>query len=279
MIRAAASARLICASAPLICACAAALQVCACASALHEPRPVGVLAPGEAHGRGPNELMRDGDAAWAHRGQPGAAAAAQAAYLDAAAADVHRVDALLGAMRVLSYRIEREPGIDRGKLAGEEVELGQWCQRRAPSNAECDYRLAIALGQQARERSSTGRDALSRIVPLLRRAITTAPRLDHAGPQRVLALVYLRAPAWPVGPGDPDAALEQARAAVALFPDDAGNQLALGEALAATGAPGEARAAYARALSLATAARDRGDPDAAAAIDAARAGLARAGDP
>jgi hypothetical protein len=262
----------------MIRAAAVTLVVCACSSALHEPRPVGVLAPGESHGRGPDELMRDGNEAWARRGQPGAAAAAQDAYLDAAAADERRIDALLGAMRVLSYRIEREQGVDRGQLAGEEVELGQWCQRRAPLNAECDYRLAIALGQQARERTSTGRDALNRIVPLLRRAIAAAPRLDHGGPERVLALVHLRAPAWPVGPGDPDAALEQARAAVALFPEYADNQLALGEALAATDAPGEARAAYARALALATSARDLGDPDAAAAIDAARAGLAHAGD-
>src|SRR5262249_50341871 len=131
-------------------------------------------------------------------------------------------------------RIEHDKTVQRGQLVGEAVELGQWCQRRAPANAECDYRLAIALGQQARERAATGRDALGRMVNLLKRAIAEKPELESGGPHRVLALVLLRAPSWPVGPGDPDAGLEQARAAVRMFPDSADNQLALGEALLAT---------------------------------------------
>ena len=206
-----------------------------CASALHEPRPIASLAPGRGRGRSADELVRDANAAWARRAQPGQAAAAQDLYLDAASAEDRRVDAVLGAMRAMSFRIEHEQGLARGKLAEEEVELGQWCQRRGAANAECDYRLAIALGQQARERTSTGTDALGKMVDLLHRAIAASPNLDSAGPHRVLALVLLRAPSWPVGPGDPEAGLEQARAAVRLYPDAADNQLALAEALAANG--------------------------------------------
>jgi tetratricopeptide (TPR) repeat protein len=239
-----------------------ALLAAGCASALHEPRPIAAIAPGHAGGRSADELVRAADAAWARRAQPGQAAAAQALYLDAAANDDRRVDAVLGAMRALSFRIEHERGLPRADLAGEEVELGQWCQRRDPTNGECDYRLAIALGQQARERSSTGKDALGRMVALLHSAIARSPNLDSAGPHRVLALVLLRAPTWPVGPGDPEEALAEARAAVGRFPDAADNQLALGEALAANGATGEARAAYRRALALAMAARAAGDLDA-----------------
>jgi len=245
----------------------------ACASALHEPRPIAALAPGRGGGRSADELLRDGNAAWARRAAAGQAAAAQDLYLDAASADPGRVDAVLGAMRAMAFRIEHEQGISRGKLAEEEVELGQWCQRRAPTTAECDYRLAIALGQQARERTSTGKDALGKIVELLRRAIARSPDLESAGPHRVLALVLLRAPSWPIGPGDPEAALEEARAAVRRFPDAPDNQLALGEALAANGLSDPARAAYGKALALATAARAAGDLEAARWVAEAKAGV------
>jgi cytochrome c-type biogenesis protein CcmH/NrfG len=115
------------------------------------------------------------------------------------------------------------------------------------------------------------------MVALLRRAIAAAPRLDSAGPHRVLALVLLRAPGWPVGPGDPEAALAHARAAASLAPGAAANQLVLGEALAANGRAGEARAAYRRAVELATQAGRMRDPEAARWLAEARSGLAKSG--
>jgi hypothetical protein len=108
----------------------------------------------------------------------------------------------------------------------------------------------------------------------LHRAIAAAPRLDSAGPHRVLALVLMRAPSWPIGPGDPEEGLSEAKKAVQLYPDVADNQLALAEGLAATGSHEGARTAYGRALVLATAARDAGDPDAVNWMEQARAGLA-----
>ena len=245
-----------------------------CSTALNEPPPVATLANG-SNGRSADDLMRDGDAAWANRARPGQAETAQTFYLHAAASDEHRVDGLIGAMRAISFRIEHEPGVAKGELAKKEVDLGQWCQRRAPRDAECDYRLAIALGQFAREHSSAGMDAVRKMVDLLHRAIAAAPKLDRAGPQRVLALVLVRAPGWPVGPGDSDAGLVQARAAVTLFPDAADNQLALGEALVAAGARGEALAAYRKALALANAACAAGDPDGAGWVTRAREGITR----
>jgi tetratricopeptide (TPR) repeat protein len=188
------------------------------------------------------------------------------------------VDGLLGALRAASFRIERErDGSARAKLAAEAVELGQHCRRRAPEDAACAYRLAIALGQQARERTSTAKDALSRMVPLLREAIAADPKLDRAGPHRVLALLLLKAPGWPIGPGDKEQALKEAQAAAALFPGAAENQLALGDALAGNGRPAEARAAYERAAAVAEKAETAGDPDAARWREEAKAALARGG--
>jgi len=93
------------------------------------------------------------------------------------------------------------------------------------------------------------------MVLLLRRAALVEPDLDHAGPDRVLALVLLRAPGWPLGPGDPEEGLVVARRAATRVPGYAPNQLALSEALAANGRPGPSREAARRAQALAEQAR------------------------
>ena len=249
-----------------------ALALAACESSMHEPPPVKTLAPGTAHGRSADALMHAGDAAWARRAEFGQALAAQNAYLDAAAADDHRVDALLGAMLAIHYRIEHEPNAPRAALSQKAVQVGQWCLRRAPADAACKYRLAIALGQEAREHPAQGKDAVDHMVELLHQAIAVDPKLDSAGPHRVLALVLLRAPAWPAGPGDPEAGLDEAKAAVAAVPDAAENQLALAEAFAANGSTDEAHAAYQKAAELAKAAPE---PEAAGWLADARSGLAK----
>ncbi len=245
----------------LVVACSALAALAACTPALREPPPI-ATAPGGPAAKDAPELMRRADEAWRRRADPAQASRAQELYLQAASADERDAAPLLGAMRAMAFRIERErDGGARAALATREVELGQWCQRRAPSDPACDYRLALALGQQARERPATARDGLARMVTLLRRVIAANPSLDSAGAHRTLALVLLRAPAWPLGPGDPEAGLEEARKAAALFPEVAGNQLALGEALGKNGQPEAAGAAYQRALALANAEVAAGDPD------------------
>ena len=73
------------------------------------------------------------------------------------------------------------------------------------------------------------------------------PNYDQAGPARVRALVLIRAPAWPLGPGDTDAGLASARRAVMLQPQYPPNLLTLAEALAKTGDANGARETYTRA--------------------------------
>jgi tetratricopeptide (TPR) repeat protein len=246
-----------------------------CAHALREPAPLPATPPQEG---GAADLLRKADAAWARRAEPDEARKAQELYTGARSADPSAVAGLLGAMRAAGFRIEREQdGSQREKLAVEAVQLGQWCQRRAPKDPACAYRLAIALGEQTRERTSTAKDALGKMVSLLREAIAADPSLDHAGPHRVLALVLLRAPGWPVGPGDPEEGLREAEKAVALFPDDPENQLALGDALEKNGRAGDARAAWERAAALAEKEAAAGDPDAARVRDEARSALAKGG--
>src|SRR5437899_4091667 len=251
----------------------AALLLCiGCASALHKPPPIESIAAVPRTGAA--QLLTEAEAAWARRAEPGQAAAAEDLYLQAARADPSRPESFAGAIRAKAFRLGREKdGAERLRLAQGAVQVGQLCEQNAPAAPACDYWLAAALGLQARERSATGHDALPRMVDLLRRAIRTDPAIDQAGPHRLLAIVLLRAPGWPVGPRDAEAALPEAQAAARAAPDFPPNQLALGEALKKNGKAAEARAAYSQALRLATEAAARGDPDAKGWADDASAAL------
>jgi tetratricopeptide (TPR) repeat protein len=237
-------------------ALAAVLFLAACTSALKEPPPVADI--GEAQVRPPAEHV-DAAAALLEaetelKKMPDAESVqrAQQLYLEAARLDEGLVEAFLGAARATAWLIEHEAdGQRRKELAVEGVQIGQWCQRLHPEVIECTYRLALAVGQQARERSSTAVDGLDVMVELLEEVISNAPELDFAGGDRVLALVLLRAPGWPTGPGDPELGLEHARAAVEAFPDYPPNQLVLGEALLENGDRDRARRALEVGIELA----------------------------
>jgi tetratricopeptide (TPR) repeat protein len=253
------------------------LALVACAPALREPPPVTSLGASSARaaveGAKPEDvdrLLTQAEANFARRPDASAVRASYDLFLSAARADERRVEGLLGAARTSAWLIEHEHEAPRrDRLATEGVQACQWCLRRAPANVECKYRLALSLGLQARERRTTASDALSKMVSLLEEVIAVDPRLDDAGGHRVLGLVLLRAPGWPAGPGDQDAALEHARKADEICPDNADNLMVLGEALAATGSPGQARTIYTRAEAIAREKAAAGDPDAREVVEAA----------
>jgi hypothetical protein len=179
--------------------------------------------------------------------------------------------ALAAEVLALARRSEAEPSsARRASLSSQALALGLRCDRAAPATAPCDYALAIALGLQAREHPTTLLEGLAQMAIRLRRAAGTQPGLDQAGPDRVLALLLLQAPGWPLGPGDHEEGLAAARRAVALFPDHPPNQLALAEALLASGDEAGGRAAAGRALALAAAPERAGDPEASGWLRQAR---------
>jgi tetratricopeptide (TPR) repeat protein len=243
---------------------AACVLLVGCASALKEPPALHDLAP-------PSETssVTDVDALLARADRLHgertleSARAASGLYLRAAGADEDRIEALIGAVRAQVWIANHEDDAEareRAAVAG--VHAAQWCRRIRPAEAACQYWLAVALGVQARERRATGLDAMPRMVELLESAAVQDPELERAGPHRVLALVLLRAPGWPSGPGDPERGLEQARLAIDLFPDFAPNQLCLGEALEAAGETRRSREAYELAATLARPLAEAGDFDA-----------------
>jgi hypothetical protein len=245
-----------------------ALLLCtvACANSLRAPPPIESLAA--APSAPASELIAQADSAWEQRADPGQAARAEDLYLQAARAESNNAAGYAGAIRAKAFRLGREQdSAAKGKLAESAVAVGQTCQTEARAPA-CDYWLAAALGLQARERSATAHDALPHMVELLERAEQHDAGLDNGGPARVLAILLLRAPGWPVGPGDPEAALAEARKAAQTAPTYPPNQLALGEALRKNGQ--EYSKAYAEALRLA---EGSSDPDAKGWADDARKAL------
>lgn len=206
---------------------------------------------------------------------------AERLWTTAAASDASRTEGLIGMARAgvwLTGHLEDSEA--RARCALRAVQAAQWCAVIEPKNPACAYWLGAALGVQARERPSTGLDALKQIEAAFMRAAADDPGLEQGGPDRALALLYLRAPGWPAGPGDPDKGLAHAHKAVDLNPDYPPNQLALAEALAVTGDMAGCRAAYQTVLVLtrphpgADGTDDVPiDPEAAAWAEEARQGL------
>jgi len=245
---------------------APALVLAGCAPALREPVHVQLLSgnpmieDGPAHVDG---LLDEGDAFWSRRPDEAAMRESEARYLEAAALDATRVEAICAAVRLLAWRIEHEPSPEiREALATRTVQTAQACGVRAPDDPRCDYWLAIALGLQARERPSTALRGLEAMAAALRRAIEIDPAIDRGGPHRVLALLLLRAPGWPAGPGDPEEGLAHAERARAIDPAYPPNAAAWAEALYRNGRTDEARAAWSEALEGAEALAAAGHPDA-----------------
>jgi hypothetical protein len=150
----------------------------------------------------------------------------------------------------------------RDELAADALQNAQACLERAPQAAACLYYDAVALGLKARAHPLQANEALKSMLDALGGAEAADPAYDQAGPARVKALVLIKAPAWPLGPGDAEAGLAAARRAVALRPDYPPNVLALAEALAKTGDAHSAQESYRRARDLIQAlppSRDRND--------------------
>ncbi len=242
----------------------AALTVAGCARALREPRSLDTIAGGTAApaGTGVDELLSEAAALYSRWDLESVRRAADI-WARAAAGDDRRVDAVIGGVRARVWLADHEPDLGaRQAAASVAVETAQWCARIAPEAPACAYWLGVALGVQARERPSTGLSALSRMVETFSSAAAGAPGLDHAGPDRALALLYLRAPGWPTGPGDVEKGLGHARRAVATEGDYPPNLWALAEALEANGLDGEAGPVSARALQLARERAVSRDPEA-----------------
>jgi hypothetical protein len=149
----------------------------------------------------------------------------------------------------------------RAELAADADRDAAACVSREPQSAACLYGRAIALGLEARAHPLRAGESLNAMLNSLGSAEAADPNYDQAGPARVRALVLIRAPGWPLGPGDAEAGLVAARRAATLRPQYPPNLLALAEALAKTGDSNGARENYERARTVAQALPASADRD------------------
>jgi len=167
---------------------------------------------------------------------------------------------MAAAIKADAKRSDHEPDSKvRADLAADAGAVADACLAREPRGAACLYGHAVALGLAARVHPTRAGELLNAMLGSLNDAEAADALYDDAGPARVRALVLIRAPGWPLGPGDPDAGLAAARRAVSLRPDYPPNQLALADALERTGNVGGARDAYGVARDRAQALPDSGD--------------------
>jgi hypothetical protein len=177
-------------------------------------------------------------------------------------AEPSSVPALAAAIQLDAKRSDHETDSKiRCELAADAGRNAEACLSREPRSAACLYGRAVALGLNARAHPTRAGESLSDMLDTLTLAESADPDYDEAGPARVRALVLLRAPGWPLGPGDADAALVAARRAASLRPLYPPNLLALAEALAKTGDMSGARESYVRARDAALALPDTPDRD------------------
>jgi hypothetical protein len=172
------------------------------------------------------------------------------------------VPALAAAINADAKRSDHEPDSNiRGELAAEAERDAEACLTLEPQAAACLYGRGVALGLEARAHPTRAGELLSKMLDALAHAESADPNYDEAGPARVRALVLIRAPGWPLGPGDAEAGLVAARRAVTLRPLYPPNLLALAEALAKSGDRSGARENFARARELALAQPAAADRD------------------
>jgi tetratricopeptide (TPR) repeat protein len=177
-------------------------------------------------------------------------------------ADSGTLDQYATAIKANSDRSDHESdGKVRADLAAQSNSMADDCLALNAQAAPCQYAKALATGMEARAHPAQALGLLKSMLQNLDAAAATDPDYDKAGPSRVRALVLIRAPGWPLGPGDTDAGLTAARQAVSLVPSYPPNELALAEALLKSGDADGAHASYQRALDLAQAAPAGPDRD------------------
>lgn len=137
------------------------------------------------------------------------------------------------ASRVCFLLADVEPDADRRRLlAAEGARWGEIAESLGgSSDASTLYHHAMNLGIAVRDNVVVALRNLGRIEALLTRASALDPGVDEGGPVRVLGMLYVQAPAWPQGVGDPDRGLGLLRYAAHHFPGHPMNHLFLAQAL------------------------------------------------
>jgi len=132
------------------------------------------------------------------------------------------------------------------RLKGEDA--AEAAQRERPDRVEGYYYDAGLKGRRAEQGGFGGIVLAGTVRKLGEKAAELDPHFEEAGAERLLGMLFAKAPPWPTSFGDIDTALEHARRAVALS-DYPLNHLMLAEVLHESGDAAAARIEIERVLS------------------------------
>jgi hypothetical protein len=119
---------------------------------------------------------------------------------------------------------------ERALLAEQGIAACRPAVAATPDTAEPHYYLAMNLGQLARTKMLGAFKLVSEMETEFKAARGLDERLDFAGPDRNLGLLYFEAPGWPTSIGSRSKARHHLRRAVELAPQHPENRLCLLEA-------------------------------------------------
>jgi hypothetical protein len=175
---------------------------------------------------------------------------------------------LLAAVQSDADRIDQtQDSAQRAQLLAAASLSAQQCLALSADHASCQYAQAQVLGLTAREHPLQAAALLKQMLGYLTKAESLDPALDHAGPARLTAVVLLRAPPWPLGPGDVDGAVVAAQRAVQRDSTYPPNLITLAQAEARGASAPQARATFAQAQLAVQAWPGAGSEAAAAATE------------
>jgi len=119
---------------------------------------------------------------------------------------------------------------DRADIANRGINAARDAVRIDPNDAAAHYWLGMNLGELARTKSLGALRLVKEMADEFFKARDLDEKVDHAGPDRSLGLLYRDAPGWPTSIGNKSKAREYLQRAVSVSPDFPDNQLALLEA-------------------------------------------------
>lgn len=114
-------------------------------------------------------------------------------------------------------------------------QLAESAVQRQPGSGLAHYLYAFLTGLEAENDPLHGLELVPVIEREARLAAELSPFIDHAGPDRMLGELYLRAPGMPISIGDLEKAVVRYRRALTLAPGFAENRLGLVETLLKAG--------------------------------------------
>jgi tetratricopeptide (TPR) repeat protein len=138
---------------------------------------------------------------------------------------------------------------EKAAAANQAIEYAERAIAINERRVEGHYFRGRSIGMLADiERGLKALGRLKEMARSLERAIQLDEKYDEAGPRRLLGLLLLQAPGWPISIGDHKKAEHHIRRAVELAPDYPENQTALAQLLLAQKDKDGARAAMKKAL-------------------------------